>query len=512
MIARITSFFGNFFDSAGTEKNSFTNWNPPQGLTGDDENIESQKPISARVHDLIRNNSTANSLLSTLGNGVIGTGLKVLPQIDHKTLGISKEEAKEKGKELLRYFNLWATSEYSTTDRKNNYYMLQMRLFKNQCLGGDSFVILRNNSQIHKTKKFSFDLTCEGVDSGMCCNPVNVQNTPRLAGGIETNIYNEEIAYHFKKIDQDMPYYNNFVYETTRILKHGQRSGRRNVIHIHTPLRFSERRGVSMFAPLVEAIKQMDRYEKSELMATVISSYFTAFVKTQNGEEIASGKDPYGRPTMGSGNLTYLNEGEDITLASSNRPNPNFAAFEDAYWTKFTSAMGMSGELTKIKYDTSYTAARAALQTTYKNFLIRRMEFNFECNQPIYEEFVNELVLRKIIELPGYLTDPLKKQAWLKTSWIGDAMMTLDPVKEATAAKLLRQEGIKSSNQNNLEITGRTYEETIDQMQEEKELREEKEMLFPDEYERETKRFDAQRKIDNLERVEETTGDNENEN
>lgn len=493
----------NYYDSAGINKKSFREWTPGRGVTGDDESIYNQKPITARVWDLIRNNPKINSILTTLSSGVIGTGLKVCPQIDYKTVGITKKEAKKLNSELSLLFDSWAKSEGSTTDRKNNFYMLQTRLYLNYVSSGDCFGIFRNNSNISRKNKYPFDLTIEGVDSNMCCNPVNQLDTNTLAGGIEVNQYGEEIAYYFRKLAlNDLSLNNNWNYETTRVPKYGSRSGRRNVIHIHTPLRFNERRGVSVFAPILESMKQLDRYEKSELMATIISSYFTAFIKTEFGDGINMEKNQYDEPTLSSGGISRIGIDEDIVLANPNRPNANFASFMGAYDVKMASVVGLSAEMVDKKYTSSYTAARAALNDVYALFLIKREEISFLLNQPAYEELITECVLKGRIVLPGFLTDPAKKAAYLKTSWVGSAMGDLDPVKTATSARIMRQEHIKSSDQITREITGQNYMDTLEQLDDENQERQERDMLFNDEYDRETERFDAQRKIEDSEKVE----------
>jgi capsid protein len=107
----------------------------------------------------------------------------------------------------------------------------------------------------------------------------------------------------------------------------------------------------------------------------------------------------------------------------------------------------------------------------------------------VYEEFVDEIVLKNLIELPGYLLNPLNKMAYLRCNWVGDSMGLIDPVKEITAAKMARQEQIKTSDDISREMTGRSYQENLDVLDDENQERKNKDMLFPDEYDRQTKRL-----------------------
>lgn len=499
-----------YHDAADNLKPSLRKWNPARGLTGDMESIPDKRPIMFRAWDLIRNSSTIKSIVSTKAAGVIGSGLKVSPSIDYKTLGITKAEAKEKNALISRYFNMWAKSEMSSADRKNNFYMLQMRIFFNFWVSGDCFGIIRNND-ILSPGRYPFSLTVEGIDADMVINPISSYPTNRIAGGIEINQYGEEIAYHFRKIDLDSQSYSNyFVYDVVRIPKFGEDSGRRNVLHVHVPLRFNERRGVSALAPLMEPAKMVDRLDKSELTATVISSFFTAFIESESGNGLDLPTDSRGDIELGSGNVVPLAKGENVTFANPNRPNPNFAAFEDNFWIKMAASQGVPVEMVKMNYVSSYTAARAALLQAYELFKIDRQNFAFCFNQPIYEEFLHEIYLRNLVELDGFLTDPLKRMAWCSSNWVGDAMGMIDPVKEITAARMARQEQIKTGDQINRELTGNNYLETLEQLDDENQERIDRDMLLPYEYDQITNRIDAERKASAAENTNGQTADNTN--
>ena len=220
--------YSNLYDANSSEKNSFEAWNPSRGVTGDAENANTTSILN-RAWDLFRNNPTTRALSNTSSNGVIGTGLKVGPNIDYKTLGISKAEAKELNSELARMFNLWANDEMSCVDRKENFNLLQTRIFLNYWLSGGCFAVLRSNSNL-SNGRYPFDLSVQGVDYAMVSNPIGILDTQKLMGGIEVNNYGEEVAYYFKKIDQSL--INSFVFDTQRVKKYGK-SGRRNVLHVH---------------------------------------------------------------------------------------------------------------------------------------------------------------------------------------------------------------------------------------------------------------------------------------
>ena len=55
--------------------------------------------------------------------------------------------------------------------------------------------------------------------------------------------------------------------------------------------------------------------------------------------------------------------------------------------------------------------------------------------QPIYEAWMDEAVAARYIKAPGYFASPLMRRAWLGAMWIGDGPGSIDPEKEARAAR-----------------------------------------------------------------------------
>lgn len=68
----------------------------------------------------------------------------------------------------------------------------------------------------------------------------------------------------------------------TRVEAWGEKTGRRNVIHIMNRERIGQRRGVPFLAPVIEALKQLGRYTDAELVAAVVSGMFTVFIEKES--------------------------------------------------------------------------------------------------------------------------------------------------------------------------------------------------------------------------------------
>lgn len=57
------------------------------------------------------------------------------------------------------------------------------------------------------------------------------------------------------------------------------KDGERQVYHIMNRIRPGLTRGVPYLAPVIETLKQLDKYSEAEIMSAVVSAMFTVFVR-----------------------------------------------------------------------------------------------------------------------------------------------------------------------------------------------------------------------------------------
>ena len=75
---------------------------------------------------------------------------------------------------------------------------------------------------------------------------------------------------------------------------YGAQTGRRNAIHLFERRRPGQSRGVPYLAPVIETLKQLDRYTEAEIAAAVVAGLFAVFV-TSEGD----GLSPLESATLG---------------------------------------------------------------------------------------------------------------------------------------------------------------------------------------------------------------------
>jgi capsid protein len=204
-------------------------------------------------------------------------------------------------------------------------------------------------------------------------------------------------------------------------------------------------RGVPWIAPILEPLKQLNRWTDNEINAAVTSSLFSVFIKmdpnafddlfvdaTQDAV-IKAGSKWSG--AMESGKAINLLPGESVETAAMNRPNPEF----DPFWTAMVRQVGMAleipYEMLVMHFQSSYTAARAAMLMGWKFFRARRDLFVTLLCKPVYETWLTDEVAEGRIACPGFFADDMVRAAWCAGIWTGDGPGSVDPQKEVQAAR-----------------------------------------------------------------------------
>lgn len=95
---------------------------------------------------------------------------------------------------------------------------------------------------------------------------------------------------------------------------------------------------------------------------------------------------------------------------------------------------------------------------------MRRTWFVDDFCQPTYEVWLSEAVARGRIIAPGFFDDPLIRAAWCSAQWIGPVQGSLDPLKEANAAVLKIQHGLKTHEQATMEDSGGDWNANVEQL------------------------------------------------
>lgn len=468
----IDSGYGNY--GASHVKKSLLGWLYGGGSAYEDIQIN-LSTLRQRSRDLYMGVPLATGALKTMRTNVVGPGLTLKSQIDHKFLNIEPEKARQIEEQIEREFELWADSTACDLERLDNFRELQQLAFLNWLMSGDVIVLLPTTKRVN----MPYDLRIRLIEADRLCNPDGIAND-NIIGGVETNEAGEVVAYH---IANHHPLSMLEAAKTgwQRVEAYGESTGRRNVLHIMNRERIGQRRGVPLLAPVIESLKQLGRYTDAELVAAVVAGMFTVFIEKENAssdtgfgeiipeeQQVDAGDD--NSLELAPGAIIDLNEGEKASATNPGRPNSGFDAFVIAICRQIGAALEIPYELLVKNFNASYSASRGALLEAWKMFRMYRTWLANDFCQPIFEEWMAEAVAKGRIAAPGFFANPLIRKAYCKAEWNGPAQGLLNPVQEVTAAKLRVENGFSNRTREAMELTGTDFNTNVSQLKQEESL------------------------------------------
>ena len=468
----LDSGYSNY--GASVTKKSLAGWLYGGGSAREDIQ-ENLSVLRQRCRDLYMGVPLATGALKTCRTNVVGSGLKLKSQVDYEVLGISEEEARDLECKIEREFALWADSPACDLERLDNFYELQQLAFLNWLMSGDVIATLPVTSRVN----MPYDLRICLIEADRLSNPHGDTGDPHIVGGVETNDAGEVVAYH---ISTHHPLSYEFTeMKWTRVEAWGEKTGRRNVIHIMNRERIGQRRGVPFLAPVIEALKQLGRYTDAELVAAVVSGMFTVFIEKESAsadgafgeiipEEAQVDADDDSTIELAPGAIVDLNEGEKAHDMNPGRPNTAFDGFVIAICRQIGAALEIPYELLVKNFNASYSASRGALLEAWKMFRMYRTWLANDFCQPIYEEWFAEDVAKGRIPAPGFFTDPIIRKAYTGAEWNGPAQGLLNPVQEVTAAEKRVQNGFSTRDREAMEMNGSDFYQNAAQLRREEKL------------------------------------------
>lgn len=468
----VDSGYSNY--GASHTKKSLLGWLYHGGSAEEDIQYNLQT-LRERSRDLYMGVPIATGALKTMRTNVVGLGLTLKSRVDFEYLGLTEKQAQELENNIEREFALWANDETCDLERVDNFGELQQLAFLNWLMSGDVIALLPTT----KRKNIPYDLRVQLIEADRLCTPNAHLSNPLFSGGVETNKQGEVVAYHVLNhhpLSRDI----REVDEWVRVKAFGEKTGRRNVIHIMNRERIGQRRGVPMLAPVIETLKQLGRYTDAEIVAAVVSGMFAVFIERKDnsdgmpiGEAVDEAEQVSTNPDdieIGNGSIIDLNEGEEAKAVSPGRPNSNFDGFVTAISRQIGAALEIPYEVLLKNFTSSYSASRGALLEFWKSIRMYRNWLARDFCQPIYEEWFAEAVAKGRIKAPGFFSDYAIRKAYTAAEWNGPAQGLLNPVQEVQAAELRVQSGFSTRAREAQEMTGTDFYKNVKQRKREEAL------------------------------------------
>ena len=237
--------------------------------------VQKARPtLVERSRDAVRNMPLAAGAINTVCTNVIGTGLRMKSQIDRKRLNMSDDEADAWEFLSDSEFLLWSESTECDAARTLNFYSQQELAYRASKEGGD---VLTLTPMIERDGS-PYDLKLKMIEGERLSNKDNARDSASRVGGVHKGINGDPTAYDIMR-QHPGNIYSFGKKEWDTIDAFGEKTGRRNVIHLYKLLRPGQTRGVPYLAPVTEMMKQLSDYTDNEVEAAVLSAAYTVFHK-----------------------------------------------------------------------------------------------------------------------------------------------------------------------------------------------------------------------------------------
>ena len=435
------------------------NWSAGEGSPATDV-LPGLEILRGRSRDLERNHPLVVGAMRSKSNGVIGAGLVLRSTIDADVLGIAQEKVAELQYQIEREWEIFEreadfTGQMHLRD-------LQRLMYRSAQVSGDIGISRRYRKRPGETYGTRIVL----LEADRISNPDRRADSPVVQGGVQLAADGEVQGFHVS--DRHPGDMMGPGLTWSFVPRRGAASGLVQMVLMPSEIvRPGQVRGVPLFAPIIEDLKQLGEYREAELKAAINDAYLFAFETPatpvdEDGSPIITRpdgqEDADGELTLSDLMVTTLDPGSKVEVKQPARPNQAFGDFVRAFCEFLGAALDLPYEVLLMHFGSSFSASRGALEIARKGFLVEQSRFVRYGLDVIREWQFTEMVASGRFSAPGFFDDPIKRAAWLGRVWIGPTGIQINPSVEASADKIDIDMGTKSREQVMTERTGGDFD------------------------------------------------------
>lgn len=388
---------------------------------------------------------------------IIGSGLKIQCEPSKKVLESEKISLKsEEFNEVVEArFSVFAKSVHADYSGMRSLHRAAKRAFRDAIIGGDVLVVLR---YIDKQVKVQL-IDGAHVGSPMIGNAFwskAKESGNTIRHGVEISPTGEHVAFFVKK--------GLFDYE--RIAAKGSASGLTMAFLVYgLEYRLDSVRGLPLISAMLETIKKLERYkeatvgsaeERQKIPYTIVhglGSTGESPLQKQMAKAFNVGADStkdipvdvQGKQLADTIAVTTNKQVFNMPIDSKMEVHESKGElhFKDFYTVNIDlvcAALGIPPEIAMSKYNSNFSASRAALKDWEHTINVTRDDFSSEFYSKIYTFWLEIEILKNKIQAPGYLAAKDEKNyiildAYRNARFVGANVPHIDPLKEVNAER-----------------------------------------------------------------------------
>lgn len=435
--------------------------------TGNYELFHAHRVIRARVRDLERNNPHVKSFLRELKANVLG----------HHGIKLAAKVPMQKGPNLNAKVNAGIKTAWKDFRKIPNYEVRQLFSgleIDKQVLGRlavDGEVMLQLIRGPAAGNKFNFAVQL------IECDFLDIFYNSRLGAnwvtlGVEVNGFGKPVAYHVIDYPQTDMFANNQQAPRKRIPA-------KDLIHVFIPDRITQLRGMSWFAANAVDLRTLDQFEQYTLVAQRCFASKMGVIETQAGAMPYEGQGTTAAgetiSELQAGIIEEMPFGKTLKFFDPQVPGAPYEMFRKQHLRKIASGLGIVYNSLASDFESyNYSSARAAkdienewwreLQSFYADHVLSR----------VFNEWLPYAILSD--QIPGASITQID-QIIANIEWNPRGFPYVDPTKEVQSS-LNGMDGGLTSRRRELAERGIEYEDFLDELARDKELEEEKGLVF----------------------------------
>jgi capsid protein len=384
---------------------------------------------------------------------IIGSGLKLQSEPNKTVLeseGIN-EDLDNFTKNVEARFGLYSKSKTADHSGMSTLNSIAKTAYLNSIVGGDVLVVLRLVKGVVKVQL----IDGEHVRTdrfGIQNVPQTLENGNIIINGIEMSSTGEHISYRIL----------NSLFKSQTI-RAKTKSGLTQAFLIYGfRYRLNNHRGLPLISVVLEPLKKLERYkeatvgsaEERQKIAFFIEHGVNSTGENPMGKQMAKAfdinandsdlpKDINGtelaNTIAATTNKETYNMPQDSTLKQLESKNElHFKDFYNVNIDLICASIGIPPEVAMSKYDSNFSASRAALKDWEHTILIERQAFKEQFYQNVYLFWLEFNILQNNVSAPGYLISgkqSIVKQSYQSCRFIGAGVPHIDPLKEVEAER-----------------------------------------------------------------------------
>lgn len=420
------------------------------------------RAIRARSYEAYGKSDIVRMIAGKVFKWEIGSGLKMqsIPDIDLLKMEGVQEDFKAFVKNAESYFALWAESPRSDYTGMGNLHINALKNKETKFLGGDSLTVCRVDENLNLTTQI---IDGQHVQTPFSDNVLMQGAKGRdniIIHGIEMDQQGRHVAFYVQKQIDSVAQ----VGQWERIEAIGKESGCLMAwMGYNGKHRIDHHRGISALTAIIEKITKVDRFTEAAVSnAEEIAKIYLQIVhgKTSDGENplvtplkrrigMNDPLLPYeqaeavSKQIHATENKMAYNMPIDSELkAVSNQGQVNYEPFFRPVLEQLCASMDAPPEIVTQKYNSNYSASRAAINMWGYIVDIGRKTESRDFYQKVYNLWLYLHILKNKVSAKKYLEAKAKGnmdivEAYSRAKFVGRNMPHIDPKKEADAIRVM---------------------------------------------------------------------------